>query len=136
MPAFEKKLMSEKSELIAVAGGIISFLLLFFALNRVSARVREKENFQAIVHANQELNRSTSELERALSELSAFNDAINENAIVSATDTSGRIVYANDRLCEISGYARNELIGANHNIVRSDVHDSAVFVALWETISA
>ena len=62
--------------------------------------------------------------------------ALDQHAIVSMTDLQGTITYANDRFCNISGYAREELIGANHRIVRSSVHDAAVFRDLWSTISA
>jgi len=60
---------------------------------------------------------------------------IDEHAIVAMTDTQGVITYANDRFCEISGYARKELIGQTHRIVKSDVHPPAFFADMWRTIS-
>ena len=39
-------------------------------------------------------------------------------SIVSKTDLSGMITYANDAFVDISGFARNELIGEPHNLVR------------------
>jgi PAS domain S-box-containing protein len=38
--------------------------------------------------------------------------ALDEHAIVSITDRHGLIEYANDRLCNISGYRRDELLGS------------------------
>jgi len=61
--------------------------------------------------------------------------ALDQHAIVSMTDSSGTIIYANDRFCEISGYSREALIGRNHRIVKSDVHPPAVFQDMWGTIS-
>lgn len=56
------------------------------------------------------------------------------HAIVSMTDAQGTIVFCNDRFCEISGYSREELIGQNHRIVRSDIHPRAFYADLWNTI--
>ena len=75
------------------------------------------------------------ERERSRRILSNQKFALDQHAIVSITDIHGTIVYANDRFCEISGYDRNELIGANHRIVKSGVHPAEVFRQMWETIS-
>ncbi|HMT79153.1 MAG TPA: response regulator [Azonexus sp.] len=61
--------------------------------------------------------------------------ALDQHAIVSITDTAGTILYANDRFCEISGYSREELIGANHRIVNSGTHPSELFRDMWHMIS-
>src|SRR5690606_28337299 len=62
--------------------------------------------------------------------------ALDQHAIVSATDAAGRIIHANDRFCEISGYSREELIGNKHNIVKSGLHPPAMYKELWRTISS
>ncbi len=61
--------------------------------------------------------------------------ALDQHAIVSITDTHGTIIYANDRFCEISGFAREELIGQNHRIVKSGAHPPEVFTDMWGTIT-
>ncbi len=61
--------------------------------------------------------------------------ALDQHAIVSISNLAGDITYANDRFCDISGYSRPELLGANHRIVKSGVHDASFFEVMWQTIS-
>lgn len=44
------------------------------------------------------------------------------------------ITYANDTFVEISGFTRDELIGANHNLVRHPDMPPAAFQSLWDTV--
>ncbi|MGR9578289.1 methyl-accepting chemotaxis protein [Pandoraea sputorum] len=54
--------------------------------------------------------------------------------LISRTDLKGRITYANPAFVEVSGYSRDELLGAPHNIVRHPDMPSEAFGDLWETI--
>jgi diguanylate cyclase (GGDEF)-like protein/PAS domain S-box-containing protein len=62
--------------------------------------------------------------------------AMDEHAIVSVADIEGDITYVNDKFCVISGYSREELLGKNHKIVKSDEHTDEFFVDMWKTISS
>lgn len=54
--------------------------------------------------------------------------------IVSRTDLGGIITHANDAFVEMSGYEREELIGAPHHILRHPDMPQSAFRDLWETL--
>ena len=76
-----------------------------------------------------------SERKKIENELKNYKIAIDHSAILSITDTKGIIKYVNDKFCSISKYSKEELIGSNHRIIKSDKHSGAFYKNLWETIS-
>ena len=87
---------------------------------------------EALGHA---LNQVSARLLVQSNDLNNQKFALDQHAIVSITDLNGTIIYANERFCTISGYARDELIGANHRLVCSGFHGADFFATLWATIS-
>ncbi len=82
------------------------------------------------------LNRQSQELAEKVAELDYQRRALDEHAIVSETDVDGVITYVNEKFCAISEYSREELIGANHRIVRSSEHSREFYREMWETIKS
>jgi two-component system cell cycle sensor histidine kinase/response regulator CckA len=78
---------------------------------------------------------SPGDSETILKELTDLKRAIDEAAIVAITDQRGRITYINDKFCEISKYAREELLGQDHRIINSAFHPKEFIKDLWKTIS-
>ena len=84
----------------------------------------------------QEREESQRELQLALADLANQKFALDQHGIVSITDAAGRIIYANDNFCKISGHSRADLLGQAHNIVRSGVHSPEFFAEMWRVILA
>ncbi len=56
------------------------------------------------------------------------------DSIVTKTDLNGKITYASDDFIRISGFTKEELIGASHNIVRHPDMPTEVFQDLWRSM--
>ena len=92
-----------------------------------------------LLHAAQQTRRETSlRHQLAATEHARRREwrAVDQHAIVSATDAQGTIVHVNDRFAHVSGYAREELLGANHRLLKSDRHPASFYRELWETIGS
>lgn len=59
-----------------------------------------------------------------------------EQSLISSTDTRGIISYCNQAFIDVSGFSREELIGANHNLVRHPDMPEAVFKEMWNTLKS
>ena len=57
-----------------------------------------------------------------------------DEMIVSTTDTRGYITHCNEAFVKVSGYTFDELMGANHNILRHPDMPALGFKDLWRTI--
>lgn len=67
---------------------------------------------------------------------SFYRGALDEAAIVDIADEAGTILSVNDKFCEVSGYPREELVGANHQMLRSGAHDSAFFEQMLQKLAS
>ena len=75
------------------------------------------------------------EEQQVLQGLHTLKSALDQHAIVSIADASGRIIYVNDKFCQISRYPREDLLGKNHSLLKSGVHEAGFFDDMWLTIS-
>ena len=81
----------------------------------------------------QELNEN---IKNALRESEYRLVTLDQHAIISMTDTSGKIIFANQRFVAISGYKEEELIGQNHRLLKSGKHSYEFYDEMWGTISS
>jgi PAS domain S-box-containing protein len=118
----------------ALGAGFASALLVavcVLALGRTNARAREIAQ-----QMTSELRASKETSERLTRDYEVLSRALDQYAIVSVADPSGKITYANDRFTAISGYSREELIGRTHNILSSGEHPKAMWVEMWKTVAS
>jgi len=58
-----------------------------------------------------------------------------DELIVSKTDTSGRITYANDVFLRMAQISEAQALGAAHSVIRHPDMPRAVFKLLWDTLA-
>jgi len=98
---------------------------------------KEDEVIGAACHSHDITERKKAEanLQKIIQEFSDYKYALDESSIVSMTDHTGIINYANDNFCRVSNYSREELIGQDHRIVNSGYHSKEFMRNLWKTIA-
>jgi PAS domain S-box-containing protein len=71
-----------------------------------------------------------------LDQLRRLSQAVDQSpATVVITDPTGRIIYANQRFAETTGYTLQEALGQNPRILKSGRQPPELYAQLWETIS-
>jgi PAS domain S-box-containing protein len=112
-------------------------------LGRLIGRMLKPRRAEDERHAQQEQHRTGAEpsserilLNDVVKRLEDLRHAVDESAIFAVTDRRGVILEVNDRFCQVSGYARNELVGRSHRLLKSDYHPKGFFKSMWDTILA
>ncbi len=65
----------------------------------------------------------------------AYLKLIDKNVLISKTDLDGNILEISERLCQISQYSKEELLGKTHRIFKHEDMKAEVFIDLWKSIT-
>ncbi len=101
--------------------------------DRVDAQQRLRELNRSL---EQEVEKQTASLQKNVAFLKSYQRVVDASSIVSKSDINGKITYANDNFCKLTGYSKEEVIGKPHSIVRHPDTNPEVFKDLWTTIKA
>jgi len=113
---------------ISVALSGIYFLIKYFIGEK------DKNTDEQLRSKHAALLHNTKELYDNISFLKSYKSNIDNNLIVTRTDINGVITFANENFYEITGFDAEDIIGKNHNIIRSKHTPAEVFEQLWKTI--
>lgn len=67
-------------------------------------------------------------------ELSSYIETIGKLALICIAERGGKIVQVNDKLCEISGYSQQELIGQDHRLLIARYHSELFHTDILATV--
>ena len=73
--------------------------------------------------------------EKTLDELKEQKYALDAHSIVAITDIDGNITFVNSKFEEITGYSSDELIGKNHRILNSGLHNAEFWEEMYHEVS-
>ncbi|MBA2710495.1 MAG: PAS domain S-box protein [Tatlockia sp.] len=76
------------------------------------------------------------ELKKSFEMLRLHKELVDIHSSLCIINANEKITYVNNLYCKLSGFSRDELIGQNHRILKSDVHDQTFFKNLYQTIKA
>ena len=82
-----------------------------------------------------DLQLAQTEIQKAQLELNGQIKAVNNAAIVSESNLEGNIIFVNDEAKYVWGYTREEVIGQNHKLIKSDEHSDEFFQKMWHNLS-
>ncbi len=122
-----------------------------------ASKMKTEELLRETQQQAEELKAQEEELRQNMEELSATQDLVNKQffdsekmrhdleiremvlgatTILSESDLFGNITFVNDKLCEVSQYSREELIGQPHKIFRHPEMPKELFKNLWTALKA
>ncbi|MBV1907654.1 MAG: response regulator [Pseudomonadales bacterium] len=84
-----------------------------------TSRIKLESQTEILEVARLEAETNAFNLQNALNALSDQKYAMDEHSIIATTDLSGSITYVNQKFCDLSGYTKEELVGANHRLLNS-----------------
>lgn len=95
---------------------------------------------QLLESQSERLKDANSDLELKINqktaELNEYIKIVDDHVIISRTDLEGKITYASNAFCRVSGYQLAELVGQNHRIIKHPNNPPALFEELWNTITS
>lgn len=108
--------------IILISVGVVLFSLIFGYKLKNKILENINENMLNIAIKNKEIE--------------LLYEQMDKYVIFSNTDLKGIITYASQAFCDISGYAKAELIGKSHSLIRHSDMPQEAFADMWNTIKS
>lgn len=96
--------------------------------------ITQQKITEALLHENHQ--RSEQLVRQRTAELQLFEN-IFKSALegITVTDAEGSIINVNQAFCDITGYDRDDVIGRNPRILKSDRHQDRFYQRMWQQLN-
>jgi len=122
----EKAYQREKEAYAFLLGGGIGSILLSITI-AFYVRYQIKKLIARLMATSRKLEENARELKYQKT-------ALDQHAIVSICDSSGKITYANEKFTQISQYSPEELLGKDYCLLNSTLYSRKFLDEMWRTI--
>lgn len=95
-----------------------------------------RQNMEELSATQEDAHRNIEEMSRVRQELQVRESVFGLTTILSEADKYGNILEVNQKLCDVSKYSREELIGKPHNVFRHPSMPKELFELFWKTIKS
>jgi len=95
-----------------------------------------RQSMEELASSQEEMRKNVIQLEAMKAELQVRENVFGLTTIMSESDKYGNILMANVKLCEVSKYTKEELIGKPHKIFRHPDMPDELFKLFWKTIKS
>ncbi|MDD5716919.1 MAG: ATP-binding protein [Sulfuricurvum sp.] len=68
--------------------------------------------------------------------LNQYKNALDASLNISKTDTEGKIIYVNEKFCQLAEYSASEIIGKTHRLFKHPETSKKQMETLWNTIQS
>lgn len=94
---------------------------------------RKEKHVQDLLDAEKQ---QSEEVKKSQAQLLDRERVLSLTTILSEADAAGTIIFANDKLAEVSQYSQQEMIGKGHNLFRHPDMPKELFKLLWDTLKS
>lgn len=95
-----------------------------------------RQNMEELAATQDAMNQQYEASDKVRKELELRELVLGVTTILSESDLFGTITYVNDKLCQVSQYSREELIGKPHSIFRHPDMPKELFKKMWIELKA
>lgn len=93
-----------------------------------------RQNLEEMNTLQEEMSSQVKEIESLKNDLEIREGVFGLTTILSEADLTGNITLANKKLCEVSKYSNEELVGMPHSLLRHPDMPKELFKLFWQTI--
>ncbi|WP_446011454.1 EAL domain-containing protein [Candidatus Electrothrix sp.] len=120
-----------KTTLVTIAGSILFLTVIFFLIRKLKI-----QDIQYTAQLEETVQKQTGTLQEQVNLLSEYSKVLDASLIVSKGDLQGNITYVNEKMCQVFGYASDELVGRPHSFLQYSEMDDYAFIDLWKNIQS